>query len=91
MRRRDFIRAIAGSVLAWPLTSHAQQSAIPVIGYLGGETPERFATRLRAFREGLSATGFEEGRNVTIDSAGLTVKSTDCRRSRPILFSGRFP
>jgi len=67
VRRRDFIRAIAGSVLAWPLTSHAQQSAIPVIGYLGGETPERFATRLRAFREGLSATGFEEGRNVTIE------------------------
>ena len=67
MRRRDFIRAIAGSVLAWPLTSHAQQSAIPVIGYLGGETPERFATRLRAFREGLSAAGFDEGRNVTIE------------------------
>ena len=66
MRRRDFIRAIAGSAVALPLASHAQ-SAMPVIGYLGVETPERFATRLRAFREGLSATGFDEGRNVAIE------------------------
>jgi putative tryptophan/tyrosine transport system substrate-binding protein len=66
VRRRDFIRAVVGSAAAWPLASHAQ-SAMPVIGYLGGETPERFATRLRAFREGLSATGFDEGRNVTIE------------------------
>ena len=67
MRRRDFIRAIAGSAVAWPLASRAQQPAMPVVGYLGGETPERFATRLRAFREGLSAAGFDEGRNVTIE------------------------
>jgi putative tryptophan/tyrosine transport system substrate-binding protein len=67
VRRRDFIRAVAGSAVAWPLASHAQQSAMPVIGYLGSETPERFATRLRAFREGLSAAGFDEGRNVTIE------------------------
>ena len=40
---------------------------MPVIGYLGVETPERFATRLRAFREGLSAAGFDEGRNVVIE------------------------
>ena len=66
MRRRDFIKAVAGSAVAWPLASHAQ-SAMPVIGYLGGETPERFATRLRAFREGLSAAGFDEGRNVAIE------------------------
>jgi len=67
VRRRDFIRAIAGSAVAWPLASRAQQPAMPVVGYLGGETPERFATRLRAFREGLSAAGFDEGRNVTIE------------------------
>jgi len=40
---------------------------MPVVGYLGGETPERFATRLSAFRQGLSATGFDEGRNVAIE------------------------
>lgn len=66
MRRRDFIRALAGSAVAWPLVSGAQP-AIPVIGYLGGETSERFATRLNAFRQGLSASGFDEGRNVAIE------------------------
>lgn len=67
MRRRDFIRAVAGSAVAWPLASTAQQSAMPVVGYFGSETPERFATRLSAFRQGLSATGFDEGRNVSIE------------------------
>jgi putative tryptophan/tyrosine transport system substrate-binding protein len=65
VRRRDFIRAVAGSAVAWPLVSRAQQ--MPVVGYLGSETPERFTTRLRAFREGLSAAGFDEGRNVAIE------------------------
>jgi putative ABC transport system substrate-binding protein len=67
VRRRDFIRAIAGSAVAWPIATGAQQRAIPVIGYLGSETPERFATRLSAFRQGLSAAGFDEGRNVAIE------------------------
>ena len=67
MRRRDFIKAVAGSAVAWPLASGAQQPGMPVVGYLGGETPERFATRLSAFRQGLSATGFDEGRNVAIE------------------------
>jgi len=40
---------------------------MPVIGYIGLETPERYASRLRAFREGLGSTGFEESRNVTIE------------------------
>jgi hypothetical protein len=40
---------------------------MPVIGYLGSETPDLFATRLTAFRQGLGATGFDEGRNVAIE------------------------
>ena len=44
MRRRDFIRAMAGSAVAWPIAAGAQQSTMPVVGYLGSETPERFAT-----------------------------------------------
>ena len=46
--------------------ARAQQS-LPVIGYLGAESPERFASRLRAFREGLAESGFVEGRNVAIE------------------------
>jgi putative ABC transport system substrate-binding protein len=65
MRRREFI-ATLGSAVAWPLLVRAQQPTMPVIGYIGLETPERYASRLRAFREGLGSTGFEESRNVTI-------------------------
>jgi putative ABC transport system substrate-binding protein len=66
MRRRDFI-ALVGGAAVWPLAARAQQPAMPVIGYLGSETPDLFATRLTAFRQGLGATGFDEGRNVAIE------------------------
>jgi putative ABC transport system substrate-binding protein len=65
--RRQFISALGAAAATWPLAARAQQSTMPVIGYLGTETPELFAIRLRAFREGLGSTGFEEGRNVTIE------------------------
>jgi putative tryptophan/tyrosine transport system substrate-binding protein len=67
VRRRDFIRAVAGSAVAWPLASRAQQQVLPVIGYLGPENPERFGVRLAAFRQGLSEAGYDEGRNVAIE------------------------
>jgi putative tryptophan/tyrosine transport system substrate-binding protein len=53
MRRRDFIKIIAGSAIAWPLAARAQQPAMPMVGFLGGESPDLFAGRLRAFRQGL--------------------------------------
>ena len=55
-----------GGAVALPIVARAQP-AIPVIGYLGAESPARFASRLEAFRRGLRSTGFEEGRNVTIE------------------------
>ncbi|MGA7346874.1 MAG: ABC transporter substrate-binding protein, partial [Pseudolabrys sp.] len=51
--------------MVWPLATHAQQSAAPVIGFLDGQTPD---TRLMmAFRQALKDAGFAEGRNVAID------------------------
>ena len=67
MRRRDFIKVTVGSAAAWPLAARAQQSTMPVVGYLGSTSPEMSAKRLAAFRKGLHDAGFEEGRNVTIE------------------------
>ena len=62
--RRGFL-VLAGSATA-SLALPARAQALPVIGYLGSESPAVYATRLEAFREGLADQGFTEGRNVTI-------------------------
>jgi putative tryptophan/tyrosine transport system substrate-binding protein len=67
MRRRDFIKGIAGSTAAWPLAAHAQQPAIPVIGYLSGATFEMMHDYVAAFHRSLANEGFAEGRNVRIE------------------------
>jgi putative ABC transport system substrate-binding protein len=67
MRRRDVIRGIAGSAAAWSLAARAQQSTMPVIGYLSEGSAESDDVRLAGVRRGLAEAGHVEGRNVTIE------------------------
>ena len=67
MRRRDFIKVIAGSAVPWPLAAHAQQPAMPVIGFVNVASAKDYEPRLSAFLKGLSETGYVDGRNVAIE------------------------
>src|SRR5262249_27232367 len=66
MRRRAFITLLGGAAV-WPLAAHAQQAAVPAVGFLHPSSPEPFADRPRAFRQGLKEPGFVEGENVAIE------------------------
>jgi putative ABC transport system substrate-binding protein len=67
MRRREFITLLGGTVVAWPLAARAQQTGIPVIGFLNPTTPEALAEPMRGLRQGLKDAGFVEGENLTIE------------------------
>jgi putative ABC transport system substrate-binding protein len=66
MQRREFI-ALLSSAAAWPRAAHAQQPALPVIGVLINASPEPYAPMMAAFRQGLSDTGYVDGKNVAIE------------------------
>jgi len=64
MKRREFIAGLA-TAAAWPLTAHAQQSALPVVGFVNGGAPD--TPSLPGFLKGLNQTGYVEGQNVSVE------------------------
>jgi putative ABC transport system substrate-binding protein len=66
MRRREFM-ALVGGAAAWPLAARAQQTGVPVVGFLNGASAELSGNYVRPFREGLGEAGFVEGQNVAIE------------------------
>jgi hypothetical protein len=67
MRRRDFVKVLGGAAAVWPLAARAQQSAIPVIGFLSGASSETMHDYVAVFKQGLAEVGFTEDRNVAFE------------------------
>jgi putative ABC transport system substrate-binding protein len=67
IQRREFITILGSAAVIRPLTAHAQQSAMPVIGFLSTRSPQEAAYLVRAFHRGLSENSLVDGQNLTVD------------------------
>ena len=67
VRRREFIRLLSGVAVTWPAIVRAQQTTLPVVGFINGASPKPYAPNVNGFLQGLKETGYIEGQNVTIE------------------------
>jgi putative tryptophan/tyrosine transport system substrate-binding protein len=67
VKRQEFMGLLGSTAVTWPLTARAQQPTMPVVGFLGSDSPDMYEDRLRAFRQGLKEIGYIEGENLAIE------------------------
>jgi putative tryptophan/tyrosine transport system substrate-binding protein len=67
MRRREFVNVLGGAVVVWPLRALAQQTSLPVVGFLNSASADGYASMAAAFKRGLKEAGYAEGQNVTVE------------------------
>ena len=84
MRRRDFIEGIVALTAARPLAAGAQQSSVPVIGFLNGGSLEGFSPMVNAFREGCGKFGYVAGQYVAVKYRWANDRYCSLRQNRSV-------